>query len=209
MNLSVNHGDHFFTSPDLTTKDESHPEYLKELVHIEERIIKIARENQKEHDIYVIAQISEDYSYTSYFPINSYVLVQYETQKTSKLHATIHGPHRVLNHVGTVHTVEHIVTKVIHDFHVKLLSEYKHNENNMNIGRVAKLDDEYSDIIDILNHRFEPNHSTKRSNLEFLLTWEDDTDPKWYRWNSSLGDNHPKDHSKEIARRKKRKYEGF
>ena len=68
----------------------------------------------------------------------------------------------------------------------------------------------------------------KRTNLEFLLTWDDDDDPKWYRWNSSLGDNekiheyldknklrkfipikytYPKDHPEEIARRAKRKRE--
>ena len=125
----------------------------------------------------------------------------------------------------TVYTVEHLVTKVIRDFHVKLLSEYKHDENNINIDRVAKLDDEYSDIIDVLNHRYEPKHSTKRSNLEFLLTWEDDMNPKWYRWNTSLGHNekiheyldknrlrkyipqkytYPKDHPEEIERRKER-----
>ncbi len=65
------------------------------------------------------------------------------------------------------------------------------------------------------------------TNLEFLLTWDDDDDPKWYRWNSSLGENekfnehldenklrkfipikytYPKDHPEEIARRPKRNY---
>ena len=62
--------------------------------------------------------------------------------------------------------------------------------------------------------------------MEFLLTWEDDRNPKWYRWNSSLGDNEriqdyldknklkkyipikytfPKDHPEEIAQLEKRK----
>ena len=160
---------------------------------------------------------------------NSYVLVQYETQITSKLHTVKHGPYRVLNHVGTVYTVEHLVTKTIRDFHVKLLSEYKHDDNNMDVDRVAKLDDEYDDIIDVLDHRHVPANCTKRSSLEFLLVWENDRDPKWYRWNSSLGDNekiheyldknqlrkyipikctYPKDHPEEIARRQKRKHEG-
>ena len=38
----------------------------------------------------------------------------------------------------------------------------------MNIDRVGKLDDEYSDIIDVLDHRYEPKHSMKRSNSEIF-----------------------------------------
>ena len=90
----------------------------------------------------------------------------------------------------------------------------------MDVDRVAKLDDEYDDIIDVLDHRHVPANCTKRSSLEFLLVWENDRDPQWYRWNSSLGDNekiheyldknqlrkyipikytYPKDHPEEIA----------
>ena len=79
-----------------------------------------------------------------------------------------------MNHVGTVYTVENLVSKVIRDFHIKLLSEYKHDQNihNMNNDRVAKLDDEYADIIDILGHRRHrhiPKNSTKRSSLGFSI----------------------------------------
>ena len=48
----------------------------------------------------------------------------------------------------------------------------------MNVDRVAKLDDEYDDIIDVLDHRHVPANCTKRSSLEFLLIWENDRDPK-------------------------------
>ena len=122
-----------------------------------------------ELDLYVIAERSKNLSHTTHFPINSYVLVQYETQKTSKLHTVKHGPYRVINHVGTVYTVDHLVTKFIRDFHVKLLSEYKHDNNNIDVDRVAKLDDEYDDIIDVLDHRHVPVNCTKRSSLEFLF----------------------------------------
>ena len=83
--------------------------------------------------------------------------VQYETQKTSKSHNIKRGPNRVLKHVGAVYTVENLVVKVIREFRVKLISECKHDENNTNIDKVAKLDDEYSDIFDLLDHRYEPN----------------------------------------------------
>ena len=165
---SANHDNHFWSTPELTTSYKSHHEHTKEFVEAQERIIKIAQENQEEHDIYVITERSKYYSHTSYFSINSYVLLQqHETQKSSKLHNMKHGPCSVLSHVGTVYTVEILVTKVICDFHVKLSSEYKHD---MKIDRVANLDDEYSDIVDLLNHRYEPKYSMKRSNLEYLLT---------------------------------------
>ena len=83
---------------------------------------------------------------TQHFPINSYVLVPYEKQKSTKLHAVKHGPYRVLNYVGTVYTTEHLVMKVICDFHI-LLSEYKHDQNNMNVDRVVKFDDEYAVVV--------------------------------------------------------------
>ena len=131
---SVNHDDHFLTTSELTISNESHHEHIKELVEVREHIINIVQDNQEEHDIHVVAERSKTYPHKSYFPINSYALVQRETQKTSKLHTVKNGPYRGLNHVGTVYTVEQLVTKVIRDFNVKLLSEYKHDENNMSLS---------------------------------------------------------------------------
>ena len=125
----------------------------------QERIIQIAQKNQEEHDIYVIAERSKSNPYTTNFPINSYVLVQYETQKTSKLHTSKQGPCRVVNHIGNIYTGEHLVTKQKKDYHVKLLSEYKHDELNSDIQKVAKLDEEYANIVGVLDHKFVPPNS--------------------------------------------------
>ena len=156
------------------------------------------------------------------------MLVQYETHKTMKLFTNKHGPYRVINHNGTIYVCEHLVTKEIKDCHVKLLSEYEHDEVNLDITKAAKLANEYADIAGVHGHKFVPPTSKKRTNLQFLLTWEDDKDPKWYSWNATLGDNEliheyldehrmrmyiplkyifPKDHPEEIARRLKRKNE--
>ena len=43
----------------------SHYEHIKELVEAQERMIKIAQENQEEHDIYVIADRSNEHSHTT------------------------------------------------------------------------------------------------------------------------------------------------
>ena len=149
---SVDHDDQFFKTAISTTSNEPHHEHVKSLVEAQERIIKTAQDNQEQHDIYVIAKRLENNSFTMHFLINSYLLGNYETQKTSKLHSVKYGPYRVINHVGTVYTVEHLVTKVIRNFHIKFLTEYKHDANNTNVDRVAKLDSKCADVVDVIDH---------------------------------------------------------
>ena len=81
---------------------------------------------------------------------------------------------------------KNLVTGEIKDFYVTKLSEYNIDEENDDIVRVAKIDDEYVNITSVINHKFVPNNSTRRTNLQFLLTWEDDSEPKWYPWNATL-----------------------
>ena len=149
-----------------------------------------------------------------------------DRQKETKLHTTKRGPYRVLSHIGTVYTVERLVTGEIEDFHVTKLSEYNVDEDNEDIVRAAKIDDEYADITSVIDHKFVPPSSKRRTSIQFLLTWEDDAEPKWYPWNATLGGNeliheclnnkrmrqyipqkftHPKDHPDEIARREEMK----
>ena len=99
---------------------------------------------------------------------------------------------------------------------------------NTNIEKAAKLDDEYADIVKVLDHKFTPSNAKLRSNLSFLLTWDIDKDPKWYPWSPSLSANeriheylndnrmrtfipqqytYPRDHPEEIARRLKQNNE--
>ena len=91
---------------------------IKMMIQAQQKIIAIAQKNQEDHDIHVVATRSKESSTITHFPINSYVLVNYETQKDTKLHTVKHGPYRILNHIGTVYTVEHLVTGEFKDFHV-------------------------------------------------------------------------------------------
>ena len=59
-----------------------------------------------------------------------------------------HGPYRVVNHNGTVYTLENLVTGKLRDYHVKLLSQYNHDELNSDIDKVAKIEED--------NTSFEP-----------------------------------------------------
>ena len=94
------------------------------------------------------------------------MLVEYETRKASKLHTKRHGPYRIVNQIGTVHTLENLVTGKLQDFHVKLLSQCNHDELNSDISKVAKIDEEFSEITQVLNHKFKGSKKIL-ANLEF------------------------------------------
>ena len=159
---------------------------MSNMLQVQQKIIFIAQQSQEQNDThYIIAQENKGNYKQTHFPINSYVLVEYETRKDSKLHTKRHGPYRVINRIGTVYTLENLVTGKLRDYHVKLLSQYNHDEVNTDINKVAKIDEELADITQVLSHRFKSSKKTL-NNLELLLVWEDDPKPTWFPWNSSL-----------------------
>ena len=68
---------------------------------------------------------------------------------------------------------------------MKLLTQYNHDELNSDINKVAKIDEEFTEITQVLNHRFKGSKKNL-ANLELYLTWEDDPKPQWFPWNSSF-----------------------
>ena len=91
----------------------------------------------------------------------------------------------MVNQIGTVYTLENLVTGKLQDFHVKLLSQYNHDEQNTDIVKTAKIDEELTDVTQVLNHRFKGSKKNL-ANIELLLVWEDDPKPQWFPWNSSF-----------------------
>ena len=83
------------------------------------------------------------------------LLVEYEGKKESKAHAKRHGPYRVVNHIGTVYTLENLLTNKSRDYHVKLLSQYNTDEfKTAEVVKVAKIDEDLRDVTQVINHRF-------------------------------------------------------
>ena len=122
------------------------------------------------------------------FPINSYVLAEYETRKPSKYQTNLHGPYRVISAKGSIYTLENLITHALTDFHVKLLREFRHDAKYDDPIEVARHDKEYDEIRQILSHRFTSKRQT-RSNLEFQLIWSKNPEPVWQAWNATLGAN--------------------
>ena len=143
--VTINHDSHFLSAPTKNDLDKSALEYMSSMLQTQQKIILIAQKSQEENDTHYIAtQENRGNFIQTHFPINSYVLVEYETRKASKLHTKRHGPYRIVNHIGTVYTLENLVTGKLRDFHVKLLSQYNHDELNSDISKVAKIDEEFS-----------------------------------------------------------------
>jgi hypothetical protein len=184
--------------------NKTYSEHLEELLAAQKDIIEIAMRNQEETDQFHIADrggkpITE-------FPINSYVLVNYESEghkPPSKLHTLLRGPLRVVNHNGPIYTLQNLVTNKLEDFHVKLLHPFNYDEATVDPTEVAKHDEDYFDIIEVLQHRF-TNSKERRSDLEFLLKYEGDTDATWQPWSADLGKNE-KIHEY-LNKKKMRKY---
>ena len=182
--------------PDEVTSPIQYKEYLENMLQAQSEIINLAQKNQQATDDFQIAKRNRSNkrkfgnTEITEFPINSYVLVNYEGddhKPPSKLHTYLRGPLRVVNYRGPIYTLQNLIDPTKQeDFHVKLLHPFKFDEANVDPSKVAQHDEEYSDIMQVLEHRFKSNKK-RRADLEFKLLWEGDKEPSWHPWNSTFG----------------------
>ena len=181
--------------PDKTQNFESYSEYMQDMMSVQADIIASAQKAQRDTDEYNFQKRMKkhDGKQITEFPINSYVLVNYEStdnKPPTKLHTFLHGPLRVVSHIGPIYTLQNLVTMKNEDFHVKLLHPYEYEEDKTNPEDSAQHDtgnkgNEYFEIIDVKNHRF--IHPQKIvSNLEFLIHWEGESDYRWSAYSPSV-----------------------
>ena len=110
------------------------------------------------------------------YPVNSYVIVEYETDPPSKLHPKLMGPMRVVTRHDrgdkpSTYTCEDLVTHKLADFHVKLIHPFLYDADNVNPTNVAMVDGQYFAVDRILDHKFTPKKSKKSSDLSFHILW--------------------------------------
>ena len=181
----INHDAHFLNEPTQNDNQVTYHDAIKNLYDQQERLLHIARTNQHELDSFHIAQRTP--GEISSFPINSYVLAEYETSKPSKFSTNKHGPYRVISNIGPIYTLENLITHKLSDFHIKLLTEFKY-DSNIDPEEVAKHDNEYDDIQQILAHRFNSKRKS-RSDIEFHILWARNQLPVWTQWNATIASN--------------------
>ena len=165
-------------------------EYLASLLQAQKDIIEIAARNQMESDQFHIATRGGKKGITE-FPINSYVLVNYEAndhRPPSKLHTQLRGPLRVVNRNGSIYTLENLVKNKLEDFHIKLLHPFEYDSALVDPREVAQHDEDQFGIVKVHDHRFTNTKQTKQY-LEFLVEFEDNTTPVWQPWSPDIRDN--------------------
>jgi hypothetical protein len=164
--------------------------YLEDLLETQREIVQIALRNQIETDEFHIANRGGNQPITE-FPINSYVLVNYEGndhRPPSKLHTFLRGPLRIVNRNGSIYTLENLVKNKLEDFHVKLLHPFKFDAATVDPKEVAQHDEDHFGIVQVLNHRFKSARQN-RHDLEFLIEFDDDSEPVWQPWSPDIRDN--------------------
>jgi hypothetical protein len=171
----------------------SYGEYMSDMLQAQHDIIKSAAEHQHNTDALNIKKRVEKAKgkELTEFPIDSYVLVNYEgtgNKPPSKLHTFLRGPLRVVSRDGPIYTLQNLVENKLEDFHVKLLHPFNYDEVTVDPSEVAQHDKEYFGLTKVLSHRF-TSPKERRSDLEFLIHWKDEKEPKWESWNSTFGSN--------------------
>jgi hypothetical protein len=155
-------------------------EWTSRMLQAQEDIIRIAKEHQEEHDVH---HISMHTSERTEFPINSYVLIQYENSEhraPSKLHPHLKGPFQVVNYASSVYTVRNLVTNKLEDYHITNLRPFEYDPLRVDPRKVANVDQDMVDIDIILQHTGEPK---RKGNMKFLVKWSDG-DQTWEYWNN-------------------------
>jgi hypothetical protein len=174
---------------DIEAQDTTYRKHLNDLMQAQKDILEIAIRNQIENDQFNIANrggkdITE-------FDINSYVLVNYEGEDhrpPSKLHTHLRGPLRIVNRSGPIYTLQNLVTNKLEDFHVKLLHPFEFDAAMVDPSEVAQHDEDYFEIVDVQQHRFQSNYH-RQSDLEFLVLFKGEQEPVWQPWSIDIGKN--------------------
>ena len=164
--------------------------YLESLLDAQREIVQIALRNQMQTDQFHIATRGGNQPITE-FPINSYVLVNYENtdhRPPSKLHTFLRGPLRIVNRNGPIYTLENLVKNKLEDFHIKLLHPFKFDAAIIDPTEIAQHDEDHFGIVDVLQHRFTSERQS-RQDLEFLVRFDDDPNPIWQPWSADIRDN--------------------
>ena len=143
-------------------------------------ILRIAQLNQQETDAFHLGRAPK--GILTEFPVNSYVLVAYETEGNrppTKLYSRWRGPLKVVGHVGQTYTCLNLVTNKLEDFNINFLRPFKYDEERIDPYDVALRDNQYFEVERIDAHRGDAN---KVSNLQFRVKWIGFEEPTWEPW---------------------------
>ena len=113
------------------------------------------------------------------FENNSYVLVKYDQRPPTKLNTHYRGPLRVVNSIGSIYTLQNLVTGSLEDHHISKLQPFYYDPLITDPVSIANKDKQMVVVESISEMRGDPNGS--RKDLFFKVHWKDcpDRDDSW------------------------------
>ena len=143
--------------------------WTSQMLLAQESIIKLAVTNQFKRNEKHNQEISED---ITHFPINSYVLVDYEVKPPSKLHTNREGPFRVvhISNNGHKYTLKSLITDELIERHVTRLHPFHYEKDETDPRLIANKDQQLIDVEQILEHVGEK--SGPKGELYFRVRWK-------------------------------------
>jgi hypothetical protein len=141
-------------------------EYMNNLLMQQNNLLQVAFETQQRTDTHHMSQYDDDFTE---FPINSYVLVEPPEGSAPKLNMRKKGPFLVVNHIGNVYTLKHLLNnRKDFDIHISRLTPFHFDPTVNTPEEVAMHDEQEFTIESILGHRGDTN---RRSTMQFLVKW--------------------------------------
>ena len=157
-------------SNDKPVSNDTNPitltQYMKEMFKQQEDILRVAKEHQIKQDAFHMQNHDLDYAE---FPINSYVLyVPPIGKRRPKVNMTHDGPYQVVNRLGDIYTIQHLVIGKPFDTHISSLRPFFYDPLNVDPKDIAVANEGEFYIDKILDHRGDTN---RRTSMEFLVRW--------------------------------------
>jgi hypothetical protein len=176
------------TKASVAITPSNYREYMDKMLSMQSTLLQIAQQLQEERDDR--HHKKQQTGAVTEFPIGSYVKVRpnqsaFGHKGPTKLHTPWQGPYRVVNHVGSVYTLQDLVTLQNRDVHVTNIQEYIAVEGGEDPATVALADREFFIVESVLAHKGRPE---LRSSMQFQIKWQGDETPTWEPY-KNLRDN--------------------
>ena len=122
-------------------------------------IISVAQERlQLKNQAHLDGEVGRE---RSFFENNSYVLVKYDQRPPTKLNTNYRGPLRVVNSIGSIYTLQNLVTNTLEDHHISKLQPFYYDPTKTDPVAVANKDKQMVVVDQILDMQGDPKGSRK------------------------------------------------
>jgi hypothetical protein len=140
--------------------------YMENMLQCQKRLIEVAQATQLERDSHHMSGFNPDFTE---FPVNSYVLLDHPEGNRPKLSTKLKGPYQVINLIGSIYTIQNLLTGKNFDTHIANLRPFNYDSSRTDPKDVAMHDQQEFVLHEVLAHR---GDRYRRSTMEFLVRWE-------------------------------------